>query len=654
MKSVKKYILCGLIGTFLMGCNDYLDVVPDGTATIDNAFADRYTTLQYLASCYWAMPRIGDWNTNPAWFGSMEMILNRNYLAEAGMQGALGQNNPTLALFDYWGNKGTGTATRSLYAGINECNVLLENIDRVMDLQPADKARMIAEAKTIKAYMHFYLICLYGPITPLRKNIPVDASSSGIRLYRDKIDDCFDYVIELLDEVVESHALPAVVGSKSSEEGRFIHAAACYLLAKVCVFRASPLFNGNTAYNDFVDRNGEHFFNQTENPAHWVKAVDACRKAIDACAEGGIRLFQVSDYISQAKMSDTTRVVNTLRSAISQTWSVNPEIIWASYPSGLGSWGNSSFLYACMAQLENGNSLATGIASVPFSTAELFYSNHGVPIDEDKEWRDSVWYDNRYKLRQGDEENQYYIEKDANTAILNFAREPRFYSSLGFDRGKWHSNYYIIGADELTRSVHDRWTEYSSYHRSLTAYNITGYFAKKMVSMNAAFRDANTIDADFPPTPDMRYASLLLYFAEALNETTEGGESGTPSAEVYRIIDEVRTRAGLKGVIESWQQYSNNPTKPLSKKGMREIIQRERQIELALEGQDYWDSRRWKTAEREQNRVIQGWNVRGETESTYYIPVSVYTQRFTRRDYFSPIKEQYIIENPSIVQNPGY
>lgn len=88
---------------------------------------------------------------------------------------------------------------------------------------------------------------------------------------------------------------------------------------------------------------------------------------------------------------------------------------------------------------------------------------------------------------------------------------------------------------------------------------------------------------------------------------------------------------------------------------MREIIQRERKVELACEGSYFWDSRRWKTAIKEQNRVIQGWNVlRGETANDYYIPTNLYNQEFTHRDYFAPIPDGDIIKNPQLVQNPGW
>ena len=85
-----------------------------------------------------------------------------------------------------------------------------------------------------------------------------------------------------------------------------------------------------------------------------------------------------------------------------------------------------------------------------------------------------------------------------------------------------------------------------------------------------------------------------------------------------------------------------------------EIIQRERKIELACEGVYYWDSRRWKTAQKEQNRLIQGWNVNAKEVVDYYTLTTVYTQSFTYKNYFAPIPESDIVNNPQLVQNPGW
>jgi hypothetical protein len=593
------------------------------------------------------MPRTGDWNGNPAWIGSMEMVFNKENSTQTAMQVALGLNSATSALINYWG--ATGGSTRTLHGGIRECNVLLDNIEQVIDLPRQEKNRMIAETKVLKAYMHFYLLRYYGPICPLRESPPVNESTEGVRVYREKVDDCFEYIIQLLDEVIDSQALPVVIYNKTSELGRFTHAAACAFKAKILVYWASPFFNGNTEYNSFLDHKGEPFFNQQEDPTRWQKAVEACRVAIEACNEGNVRLFQERDYITQLSMSDTTRLVNILRSAVTEQWNINPEVIWANQSSHI----NNGFQYACFTQLQSGTSGVTGIMSVPFSTVELFYSNHGVPIDEDTAWVNSGRYLNRFKIREGDEEHKYYIAVGENTAEMNFEREPRFYATLGFDRGKWHSNSYNALSDEETPYLRNHWGEYSSFRGSSSNYNATGYFPKKLVGMSTSFQTETYLAGVAYQTPEIRYADLLLLYAEALNETTNG-ESSYPDAAVYAAVDSVRARAGLEGVIGSWRKYSRNPDKPSTKAGMREIIRRERNIELACEGQYYWDSRRWKTAVKEQNRIIQGWNVTSIDESIYYTPTTIYIQRFINRDYLAPVPESDLIKNPQLIQNPGW
>lgn len=150
----------------------------------------------------------------------------------------------------------------------------------------------------------------------------------------------------------------------------------------------------------------------------------------------------------------------------------------------------------------------------------------------------------------------------------------------------------------------------------------------------------------------MRYADLLLMAAEAWNEAEE-----TPNEKVYDYLDQVRERAGLEGIKETYAKYASVQYKdyPSHKSQMRDIIHRERQVELSCEGSYYWDTRRWKTAEKELNRIVQGWNVlNGETAEDYYIPTNIYNQQFTLRDYFAPIPDGDIIRNPQLVQNPWW
>ena len=637
MKILNKIIFVVIAGWFFASCN-YLDVVPDNIATIDDAFSDRYQAESFLATCYWDMPKSAGWNENPAIFGALEMVFNKEHQWDGGFQAGLGNDSPTNPRINYWG--GTGNMIHTLYGGINDCNIFLEKIGGVKDLNMYEKRRWIAEVMMLKAYMHFYLVTYYGPMCPLKQNTPVTVSTRGVRVYRQKIDDCFGYVFELLDSVIASNALPRIIDAQATELGRFTQAAAYMLKAKALVYWASPLFNGNTDYNSFLNENGEPFFNQKYDANRWKLAADACKRALQVCDSSGVHLYQTSDYVNAKPMSDSTRIVMVLRSAVSERW--NPEIVWgnSSYPVN---WGLQS---PCFPKLEKPDySSTSGIMSVPLHIVDKFYSNHGVPIEEDIDYP----YTERFNVRTGDFDHRFYIQQGEQTAAMNFDREPRFYSTLGFDRGKWYGNSHI-NPDDDSQCLYPkaRYGEFSSVFQP-GDYNVTGYWPKKLVSVLTTWQNNNSVITETYPFPDMRFADLLLFTAEALNES-----KSAPDNEVYQYIDAVRARAGLEGVVDSWSKYSTNPSKPLTKEGMREIIQRERASEFACEGQYFWDSHRWKTAMKEQNRPIQGWDWSKSNVQDYYTVTTLYTQRFTYRNYFAPIPERDIINNPLLVQNPGW
>src|SRR5690606_15055255 len=124
------------------------------------------------------------------------------------------------------------------------------------------------------------------------------------------------------------------------------------------------------------------------------------------------------------------------------------------------------------------------------------------------------------------------------------------------------------------------------------------------------------------------------------------------SNDVYHYIDMVRERVGLKGVVESWQTYSNHPEKPTTKEGLREIIHQERRIELCLEGKAGWDLRRWKEYLEVATRPIQGWTVSQTTTAGYYQLNTFYVPSLSAKDYLWPISTNELLNNQNLVQNP--
>ena len=227
---------------------------------------------------------------------------------------------------------------------------------------------------------------------------------------------------------------------------------------------------------------------------------------------------------------------------------------------------------------------------------------------------------------------------------MNFDREPRYYASIGFDGGIWYGQGKYDDKD--TWFVSAKKGEPSSNISNLT-FNVTGIWPKKYVNYVNVIQE-NSYSREQYPWPVMRLANLYLLYAEALNEM-EG-----PSEKVYELLDMIRTRAGLPGVIEAWSNYSNNPDKPASKEGLRDIIHRERTVELAFEGQRYWDLKRWKKAVNELNRPITGWDIEQQTPQGYYRERVLHQQTFTTKDYLWPIAETELLANRNTVQNPGW
>lgn len=149
-----------------------------------------------------------------------------------------------------------------------------------------------------------------------------------------------------------------------------------------------------------------------------------------------------------------------------------------------------------------------------------------------------------------------------------------------------------------------------------------------------------------------RYAEVLLSYAEAENELNG------PSAEVYNLLNQVRNRVGMPDVDKN--KYNNQAK-------LRELIRRERSVELAGEGLRRQDIIRWKDdsgkmlAETVLNgpltRVVGTVNT-SEPDPTKRATISgtalVENRAFASYNRYLPIPQSAIDKNPNLKQNEGY
>ena len=644
-KQMKKYIV--LIWVFLsLSCDDYLDIVPDNLATIEIAFNNRISAEQFLFTCYSYVPNHADTQQNFAllagdevwYYGEQDFYVNNVTSARL----AKGLQNVTEPYLNYWEG---GRGGYNMFVAIRDCNIFLENLKDVPGLNVAEKNRWIAEAKTLKAFFHFWLMRMYGPIPIVDENIPVDATTEETQVKRNSVDEVTAYIVGLLDEVIESGDLLEKITQIHTENGRLTNPAARAIKAKVLMLAASPLFNGNSDFSGFVDENGNNLVNPVYDEQKWVAAKEACLEAIESAEAAGHALYEFTDLLPIGQISPELREELTLRTTITDRF--NSELIWGVDKHSIGSlqrWCQPRWTGDHNAKFGD-----TKKSHAPtLNMVEDFYTVNGVPIEEDNDWDFADRYNTITIQDQLVEDHKYTLQDNYTTAKLHTYREPRFYAYVGFDGGKWFS-METEDPEDLPH-LNAKLGQFSGKN-GFEIYSITGYFTKKLVGYETIVTKNVTTFVDYT-FPIIRLADLYLMYAEAANEVKPA-----PDGEVYEYIQRVRTKAGLdKGsdLVTTWAQHSNKPNKPTTKDGMREIIQQERRIELAFEGQRYWDLRRWKLAEDYFAKPIRGWNINSASIDGFYQVKNIFFRDFLTKDYLWPISQSELLRNPNLVQSPGW
>jgi hypothetical protein len=620
-------------------CKKFLDVVPDNVPTIDKAFNSKNEAEKFLFTCYSYLPNDGNPTSNPGFLAGDEMWIPNSRRGTFDTQGglmmwdiALGRQNSANPIAGLW----TGR-----YQAIRQCNIFLKSVsneDNVFDLTPDMRARWLAEVKILKAFYNFQLLRMYGPVPIVDENIDIDAPTSDMMVSRVPFDECVNYIVDLIDAATPS--LPVVIGDRANELGRITQPIALAIKAKLLVMAASPLFNGNPDYSRLINKDGTPLVNTTFDKTKWDRAAKAAKIAIDVCEQAGIKLYNA---VPSSVLSPFTNQQMTLRNAISERW--NSERIWGLSNSYAGQLQRVAM--GCLTSSFTPNNSNAQLAA-PIKIADLFYTKNGVPMNEDKDLN----FSGRNELRTATNDERFAISQGYQTARVNFDREPRFYADLGFDGGVWYmiaNNPGTGGSDEGTFYMQAKFTQPGNSGAE-GYFNETGYFIKKLVEANLTNSStSNTVKTyDWP---EFRLADLYLLYAEAVNES-----NGPADAEIYKYLDLIRVRAGLKGVKESWDA---SVAQGLSKLGnqdyVRQLIRRERGIELAFEGSRFWDLRRWKTAASELNAPITGWTISQSSAVGYYQTRVIHNQTFIApRDYLWPIQTGAFRVNTNLVQNPGW
>ncbi len=162
------------------------------------------------------------------------------------------------------------------------------------------------------------------------------------------------------------------------------------------------------------------------------------------------------------------------------------------------------------------------------------------------------------------------------------------------------------------------------------------------VMMKWTYNYQGQTDIDFPI---FRLAEFYLNYAEALNEYSPN------SSLAYDALNKIRERAGLPLIEKSDSRYNTQET-------FRELVRRERFIELFAEDHRIYDVRRWKIAH--EPGIIGGPMIafglnQNESKTGYesYYPFIFENRYWEDKMYYHPFPQNEINKG-YLLQNPGY
>ena len=640
---MKKYVILtiAVVASCLTACKDYLDQVPENDIeTFETIFERRSTADVWFTQSTLDMANNFVGFFTPGVIGADEFVTGdyERSLGSKMLNIPDGLQLSQKPIGDVWG---------STYYSLRLLNTFIQRIVDVYDMTEAEKINWRAEAMAVKAFYYFELVKRYGPIVLVPTNIDVNVDLQKMQVPRSHVDTCFNEIVRLLDE-----AIPDLYYSKEREASHKLFPSkegAMALKAKVLLYQASPLFNGNDFYVNFKGKDGEPLFNTKYDPEKWKRAAEAADEVVALCESLGYKLIT-------GDQDKATNLLNDMRDIELSIWEREYDGVEAVFMTGFQGALINSFPYL-LPNFPEGypekESSARGTFGPSMKMVESFYTKNGLPLNMDKEWP----YANRYKMgREVDNTYQGVVALNEDVLNLHLRREPRFYAHIAADRCYWQRGPVASKNLEVQAYRGEAFGLHESYLDASTRQNICGYYVKKYTRtevQTSNYRSNSAVLGDCR-WPVIRLAELYLMQAEAWNEYLN-----KPDDRVYEPLNKVRRRAGIPDVQDAWKKFSTHPQQVENQAGMREIIRQEKTVEFAFEGHRFWDLRRWKTAHLELNDKILGWNVLGDNARTFYNnyegPVVVWSKvKFiSPRDYLFPIKAEEVMIS-GYVQNPGW
>lgn len=517
------------------------------------------------------------------------------------------------------------------YKYIRQANIFLQKAHLIMttgtqgdQLLEDELTQMKANVRFMRAFYHYLLFEQYGPIILVKDKIYNATEDQDVP--RNTVDEVIEYIDSELTAVASELTQEPIFEDKDYRAWP-TKGVALAVRAKLWLYAASPLLNGG--YREALsvtNPDGTRLFPDYD-AGKWEKALAACKDFIDYAEAGRYELYK--EY-----KDDNGAVIDPDKSVYNLFQKYTHEIIWATANNDWGGMNGDAFDRRIAPRCEKNGLGSTGVTQ---ELVDAFYMKDGFPVSATAYLPQSTLYQEEgygtYK-----DQNDNFSKKYTNVTVSNryLNREPRFYNTVFFNGRQWPvSCNQVLFYNGGNSGVQEGQA------------TLTGYMLFKRFNRSVSLTNPG-VASQFRPSIIFRLADFYLMYAEAANEVNPN------DARVLKYLNLVRERAGLPDI------ETLNPAIRGNQELQRAAIQRERQIELATEGQRYFDVRRWmiadKNGEGRQNGYVHGMNVRGELNDKEDFNRIVEASQivFNRKMYLYPMPDSEMRKTKNLVQNPGW
>ncbi len=473
------------------------------------------------------------------------------------------------------------------YKNIRHLNVFLANVDRA-PLSVAKKERLKAEARFLRAWYYSILIKYFGGVQ-IMGDIIIDAEHM-FEEKRNTYAETVDYIVQELNAAAA--ALPA--SYTGNDFGRATQGAALALKARVLLYAASPLFNG-----------GNIGLELSASP--------------ERTAVAGYLNYDVNRW--RLAQSAALEIMNMNRYALYEDPAADSNPPGYSFSRVFLKRVNSEYIFQYNLPLNR--DLEADFFAPSRNSATRSLPTHNLAKE--------------FGMINGKRTSEPGSGYDPANPFAN--RDPRFNYTIAFNGTIWHNG-----------NTNTKTPVYTYFGAPVDGFHTkpfhTGYYWRKMQDENTAWNGGSHTERCLPI---IRYAEILLAYAEASNEVDERDKA-------YDQLKLIRKRAGILPGDDGLYGLKAGMTK----EEMRAAIQHERRVELAFEEHRFWDLRRWKVAESQLNGLqLEAMKVTRLAPNQYtyeVLPINHANSKlvFLKPNYLFPISQLERDKNPNLVQNPGY